>query len=39
LPNWILTDYFEFRWFVNGKKRLAARIAKGEQQPFGQGRG
>jgi hypothetical protein len=28
LPNWILTDYLEFRWFVNGKKRLTARIAK-----------
>ncbi|MGA2588178.1 MAG: hypothetical protein ABSF88_14295 [Candidatus Aminicenantales bacterium] len=28
LPNWILTDYLEFRWFVNGKKRLSARIAE-----------
>ena len=28
LPNWILTDYLEFRWFVNGKKRLTARIAE-----------
>jgi predicted helicase len=28
LPNWVLTDYFEFRWFVNGKKRLTARIAE-----------
>lgn len=27
LPNWILTDYLEFRWFVNGKKRLTGRIA------------
>jgi len=27
LPNWILTDYLEFRWFVNGKKRLTARLA------------
>jgi len=26
LPNWILTDYLEFRWFVKGKKRLTARI-------------
>jgi predicted helicase len=37
LPNWILTDYFEFRWFVNGKKRLTARIAeldaKGKVKP------
>lgn len=28
LPNWILTDYLEFRWFVNGKKRFTARIAE-----------
>jgi predicted helicase len=28
LPNWILTDYLEFRWFVNGEKRLTARIAE-----------
>jgi len=27
LPNWILTDYLEFRWFVNGKKRLSTRLA------------
>src|SRR5947208_14303463 len=27
LPNWILTDYLEFRWFVNGEKRLSARLA------------
>ncbi len=27
LPNWILTDYLEFRWFVGGEKRLTARIA------------
>ncbi len=26
LPNWILTDYLEFRWFVNGEKRLSARL-------------
>lgn len=28
LPNWILTDYLDFRWFVKGKKRLSARIAE-----------
>lgn len=28
LPNWILTDYLEFRWFVYGKKRLSVCIAK-----------
>ena len=27
LPNWILTDYLEFRWFVGGEKRLTVRIA------------
>jgi hypothetical protein len=27
LPNWILTDYLEFRWFVNGRKRLTGRLA------------
>jgi len=27
LPNWILADYLEFRWYVNGKKRLTARLA------------
>ena len=28
LPNWLLTDYLEFRWFVNGKKRLTTRFAE-----------
>jgi len=28
LPNWLLTDYLEFRWFVNGIKRLTARFAE-----------
>ncbi len=28
LPNWILTDYLEFRWFVVGEKRLTARVAR-----------
>jgi hypothetical protein len=22
LPNWILTDYLEFRWYVNGESRI-----------------
>jgi predicted helicase len=32
LPNWILTDYLEFRWFVGGEKRLTARLAEIEAQ-------
>jgi predicted helicase len=28
LPNWVLTDYLEFRWFVAGEKRLSARLAE-----------
>ena len=28
LRNWILTDYLEFRWFVNAEKRLTVRIAE-----------
>lgn len=28
LPNWILTDYLQFRWFVGGEKRLTARLAE-----------
>ncbi len=27
LPNLILTDYLEFRWYVNGERKLALRIA------------
>lgn len=27
LPNWILTDYLEFRWYAAGQKRLTVRIA------------
>ncbi|HDZ22664.1 hypothetical protein LCGC14_0303890 [marine sediment metagenome] len=27
LDNFILTDYIEFRWFVDGEQRLAARVA------------
>jgi Type ISP C-terminal specificity domain/N-6 DNA Methylase len=27
LPNWILTDYLEFRWYVGGEKRITARFA------------
>jgi len=41
LPNWILTDYLEFRWFVGGEKRLTARIAeidaKGKPKPLPDG--
>jgi hypothetical protein len=28
LPNLILTDYLEFRWYVSGEHRLSARIAR-----------
>jgi len=28
LPNLIVTDYLEFRWFVGGQKHLTARIAE-----------
>ena len=28
LPNWILTDYLEFRWFVAGEKRVTVRLAE-----------
>ncbi|MGB7592188.1 MAG: hypothetical protein WCD04_04805 [Terriglobia bacterium] len=28
LPNWILTDYLEFSWFVAGQKRLTVRLAE-----------
>lgn len=28
LPNWILTDYLEFRWFVNGEPRMTVRFAE-----------
>jgi hypothetical protein len=27
LNNLILTDYLEFRWYINGKERLRARLA------------
>ena len=27
LGNWILTDYLEFRWYVNGEHRQTARVA------------
>lgn len=27
LPNLILTDYLEFRWYVDGERRLSARLA------------
>ena len=28
LPNLILTDYLEFRWFVNGERRATARLGR-----------
>ncbi|MCG2818327.1 MAG: DNA methyltransferase, partial [Actinomycetia bacterium] len=41
LPNWILTDYLDFRWFVGGQKRLTVRIAeldaKGKIKPLPDG--
>jgi len=27
-PNFILTDYLEFRWYVDGKRRAVARVAE-----------
>lgn len=27
LPNWMLTDYLEFRWFAAGQRRLTVRVA------------
>ncbi len=41
LPNWILTDYLEFRWYVSGEPRLTVRLAeldaKGKLQPIPNG--
>jgi hypothetical protein len=41
LPNWILTDYLEFRWYVNGEHRMTVRLAeldgKKKLQPFSDG--
>ena len=41
LPNWLLTDYLQFRWFVGGEKRLTVRIAemdaKGKLKPLPDG--
>jgi predicted helicase len=38
LPNWILTDYLEFRWYVNGKHQQTVRLAdldrKGRLNPL-----
>ncbi len=28
LPNWLLTDYLDFRWFAGGEKRLTVRVAE-----------
>jgi len=30
LPNFILTDYLEFRWFVNGERRAKATLGRPE---------
>lgn len=32
LSNWILTDYLDFRWFVNGEKRLTLQIARADAE-------
>jgi hypothetical protein len=32
LPNWILTDYLEFHWYVAGEHRLTARIGTYDAQ-------
>lgn len=41
LPNWILTDYLEFRWYAAGEKRLTVRVAdldsKGKLKPAADG--
>jgi predicted helicase len=41
LPNWILTDYLEFRWYAVGEKRLTVRVAeldaKGKLKPMPDG--
>jgi len=41
LPNWILTDYLQFRWFVNREKRLTVCVAeldaKGKVKPLPDG--
>jgi predicted helicase len=41
LPNWLLTDYLQFRWFVGGEKRLTVRVAeldaKGKVKPLPDG--
>jgi predicted helicase len=41
LPNWILTDYLQFRWFVNREKRLTVCLAeldaKGKAKPLRDG--
>jgi predicted helicase len=28
LPNWMLTDYLEFRWFTHGERRRVVRVAE-----------
>lgn len=34
LNNFILTDYIEFRWYVNGEKRLTTRLAEESADKF-----
>ena len=34
LHNFILTDYIEFRWYVNGEARLTARLAEEQSGKF-----
>jgi len=34
LPNFILTDYIEFRWYKNGEKQLTARLAEEKAGKF-----
>jgi predicted helicase len=28
LPNWVLTNYLDFHWFVNGQRRMTVSLAK-----------
>ncbi len=28
LPNWVSTDYLEFRWYVSGEHRMTVRLAE-----------
>jgi hypothetical protein len=37
LPNLVITDYLEFRWYVNGEHRQSARVAEGGKLAPGKG--